>query len=254
MLKGKKLTLALLVLSFVFSFNLSKVLAQQGCTFSTLQDDWQYSADWCGEISISGPATVNPGTDWVGTIAAANPYATCSVSSNSGCSLGCYVSADGTEVIAPVGPNHCGSFTVTVTQPASGGCPELTASKAVRINNTGQGGSWQAYPDGNGSCCSSTTGHCSCNGVGGIPIGCTIGQYKYTGVGNPGTVCLCVNEPWCCTSPLTTRPCGTTCENPCGQTCAETCPSVSCNIPPGTWTGECGMQWTAQEWKCTTCE
>jgi hypothetical protein len=158
MLKSWKVKLGLLVLTIVFFSSLSVVFAQPGCNISTLQDDWQYPDDWC-QPELPGEDTVDPGTDWNGIISPADPYATCSVSSNSGCSLECYVSADGSEVIVPVGPNHCGSFTVTITQPASGGCPESSASKDVRI--TGQGGGWSAThccsdADYCGSCCGTT--------------------------------------------------------------------------------------------------
>ena len=205
----------------------------------------------CAEFTLSGAATVNPSSTWVGTIDPPCPGATCEVTSNSGCTLECTVDETGTQVLVTLGGSDCGSFTVTVTEAGkiSDGCAEYSDSATVRINDTGQGGSWQAYGAGNGSCCAG--GACTCNPVGGVIIGCIVGQYRYLGVANPGTSCMCVNAPWCCTSPLTTRPCDVSCANPCGQSCATTCPSVSCGIPPGTFTGECKITWTAQEWKCS---
>lgn len=213
--------------------------------------------DCCEQFSLTGAATVNPGATWTGTINPPCPGATCEVVSNSGCTLACVIDDAGSQVQVTTDANDCGSFTVTVTESGGlvEGCQGYSATKAVRINNTGQGGSWTSLGSPTnctaaGTCCSSATGTCTCGTLVGVPLGCVVDECKYNGVGGTGTLCMCVNAPWCCTSPLSTRPCSTACPNPCGQSCATTCPAPSCPIPPGSWTGECKIQWTSQEWRC----
>jgi hypothetical protein len=95
----------------------------------------------CDVFTLSGSSTQNPGTTWEGTLDIPCPGATCEVSSNSGCAFGCSMSPDGSTVSVVVGANDCGSFTVTVTYNQQD-CEGISASIVVRINNTGQGGTW----------------------------------------------------------------------------------------------------------------
>jgi hypothetical protein len=240
MLKSWKVKLGLVVLSLVCWSGLSGLVAAQTCppTFSNLPDHWQYPPDWCGEISISSPATVNPGTDWNGTISPADLDTTCSVSSNSGCSLGCYVSADGSEVIVPVGPNHCGSFTVTITQPASGGCPEGSATKAVRIKNTGQGGAWELIYQCNGNCSGPDTRGCYNTNT----VGTVIDDNGYAWW---WTNCKCfLNPP------------GTQCDTDFANGICSSGWGSPC--PPSGWEGLrdyfCCGDIRKYEWKCNICQ
>ncbi len=97
----------------------------------------------CTNMTLTGADTVNPGATWTGTIGSdegACQNATCTVTSNSGCSLTCVVSQDGTQVTVAVGATDCGSFTVEIS------CGDESDSKSVRINDTGQGGGWAAVP------------------------------------------------------------------------------------------------------------
>lgn len=257
MLKVKKLALALLVLPFVFSFSLSEAFAQQdSCNVSNLPGNWNYTPAWCQPV-VTGEEAVNPGTDWVGTIQPAAPNALCSASSNSGCTLECYVSADGSEVIVPLEPNQCGSFTVTVTRD-SPDCGASTASKTVRINNTGQGGSWTVIDCFQGGCPSWPPGPCinNCTGYN-MPCPGTPaiynGKYKIGGGGS-------------CTYAATYqyRGCpGTGCDS--GQSGTPDpggfCPtgeleSTICYASPR-WDTVCSCVkygWELCEWKCNTCE
>lgn len=218
--------------------------------------DCRPTVDCCDAFSLTGSNTINPGGSWIGTISPPCPGAACEVVSNSGCSITCIVDEAGSQVEVIPDPNDCGSFTVTVTEEGDigDGCSAHSASKTVRINNTGQGGSWTTVGSptnctAGGTCCSVGSGSCDCAPIGGVPIGCTVDECRYNGVG-VGTLCMCANDPACCTTPGSTRPCQTLCPNPCGQSCGTTCPAVSCNIPPGTWTGECQIQWNSQEWRC----
>lgn len=232
--------IGLLVLPFVFCLSSSGVFAQPECTVSTITENVEYPPDWCGEISISGPATVNPGTNWVGTIEPAAPDVTCSVSSNSGCTMPCSVNEAGSQVTAQIGPNNCGSFTVTITKAASGPCPESSASTQVRINNTGQGGEWILV----GSC---SHGYCGpCDFTRAIPFECTQGQYKYNG------------QYWCCRTEI---------DGYCGSACSPNdCPANDCYpVPCHPGSGKCASLhckcddnyyywYNKREWQCTTCE
>jgi hypothetical protein len=110
-----------------------------GCTATK---EIVFTCDACCEFEITGSNTVNPGVQWVGTIKPGCAGATCGVVSNSGCSPTCTMKADGSKVYVTPGAADCGTFTVTVTKAAEGDCPEWSATIAVRINNTGQGGGW----------------------------------------------------------------------------------------------------------------
>lgn len=205
----------------------------------------------CGDsLALTGADTVNPAATWTGTITPACPEVICSVESNSGCTLSCSVSGDGTQVTVTPLATDCGSFTVTLTQPGDDEeCPP--ASKTVRINNTGQGGSWVSL--GNTSC--GTCGGCAGQpGIDPTPANCTEGKYQYAFVGGaPSSVQCCANPPHpprCC-DPVAY--CTDVCAGvaPCGVACSDYCNDGNCNIPPGTWTGECKMTWTTYEWKCS---
>jgi hypothetical protein len=94
--------------------------------------------DCCRDTVISGAPTVNPDSPWVGSIYEPCPGGTCEAVSNSGCGLPCAINPFGTQATVAVGPDHCGSFTVTVTD----SCRENSFSAVVRINDLGQGGEW----------------------------------------------------------------------------------------------------------------
>lgn len=94
-------------------------------------------ADCCEAFTLTGSDTVAPGATWTGTISPACPDATCSVSSNSGCTLTCSVNAAGSQVEVPTGGSDCGGFVVTVSY-SKAGCTSRSATKGVRIT----GGSW----------------------------------------------------------------------------------------------------------------
>jgi hypothetical protein len=92
----------------------------------------------CLDFEITGAPTVNPGSQWTGTITPACPTATCEVSSNSGCTIGCGMNDAGSEVYVTPGVDDCGGFTVTVTdqEECEDGAP--SDSFGVRINNAGE--------------------------------------------------------------------------------------------------------------------
>jgi hypothetical protein len=96
----------------------------------------------CEEFTLTGNSTVNNGELWTGTISPACPGVECNVTSNSGCSIGCSVNDAGSQVLVTPSPGTCGSFTVTVTD-AGEGCDPNSANKVVRINDQGQGGTWE---------------------------------------------------------------------------------------------------------------
>lgn len=121
----------------------------------------------CKPFTLTGDATVNPGEDWVGIIDPPCPGSTCTMGFNaddpSECEAGCVVSGSGGSVTVSVGENDCGVATVTVTDT----CKENSASATIRINNTGQGGSWVPY--------------CNYNTVFCPTAGCTLNMEKYSG-------------------------------------------------------------------------
>jgi hypothetical protein len=102
----------------------------------------------CKEFTITGDATVNPGVGWVGRIEPACPLATCEMLSNSECTPSCEVYANGSRVLVTTAGSDCGSVTVTVSyedEDENGNPCSGEASKTIRINDTGQGGSWEIY-------------------------------------------------------------------------------------------------------------
>lgn len=223
----RKLTIVFLVLPFVFCLSFSGVFAQQGCTVSTITGNVQYP---CIEIGLGGADTVDAGNNWVGTIDSGSPGVTCSVSSNSGCSIGCSVSVDGSSVTVPVASNQCGSFTVTLTKAASGGCPESSASKDVRI--TGQGGRWEL--------CSSGGEGIFCNGpwCGGEDD--IEGKMKYVVWCKAGGMCL--RRTWYDTTDCNGNPAK---RIYCPEYCAEG--TQGC---PGSYNY---CSWGVYEWNCPSC-
>ena len=134
----------------------------------------------CTTYTITGAATVNPGADWEGTI---SPCCTSiEITVTGDCFTGSSsLSGDGCTVTVSVGDSDCGTFTVTATHNESG-CDTLEASIAVRINNTGQGGSWVHDTDsgslGLGGC---ESGDCGGGAVTNYGDNCIEGQYKYGG-------------------------------------------------------------------------
>ena len=95
----------------------------------------------CKEFVVEGPTTINPGATWQGVVTPSCEDATCAVTSNSGCTISCEMNPNGSKVFAYPGASDCGSFKVTVSY-TEGGCDSQEAYQWVRINNTGQGGSW----------------------------------------------------------------------------------------------------------------
>lgn len=142
----------------------------------------------CEEFTLTGNNTVNPGATWTGTISPACPSAECSVVSNSGCTLTCTVNGTGSQVTVTPGGSDCGSFTVTVTDASVGEECTSEATKEVRINNTGQGGSWDVESEGRHSCPGACTYVCDDE----FYSACIVGQYKWSRYGT-GT---CADSLW----------------------------------------------------------
>ncbi len=106
----------------------------------------------CDPFTLTGDNTVNPAGDWEGTIDPPCPGATCTVQSNSGCDISCSVNGSGSKVTVSPGATDCGAFEVTVTKGVED-CATVSATKVVRINDTGQGGAWVPYCNYNTSNC-----------------------------------------------------------------------------------------------------
>jgi hypothetical protein len=96
----------------------------------------------CDTFTLSGASSVNPGAEWTGTISPCCEDVERSAVVDCG-SVSVSLSPDGCTVTATVGDTACGTFTVTVTQDVDG-CDEQEASLGVMINNTGQGGAYEA--------------------------------------------------------------------------------------------------------------
>lgn len=203
--------------------------------------------DCCDEMTLTGDDTVNPGSTWTGTISPSCGDLECSVVSNSGCSLSCNVLAGGAQVTVAVGANDCGSFTVTVTDVTDDSCVE-TASKTVRINNTGQGGAWVNidFFAGVNTCRNDCGGDPMRTSTDGFTQNCIDGKYRVgawnSAIGNMSC--------WCCYA------CDTGCsaDDPHPDKCATIC--LDC--PATDWCGECTgtyrgnyTTWGLWEWKCT---
>jgi hypothetical protein len=202
----------------------------------------------CEELEITGDATVNPGATWTGTIIGAGKCCTeldLQVTSNSGCTIGGAMDEFCTEVAVGVGADDCGGFTVTITD-LTENC-SASASFSVRINNTGQGGSWTAgaqcsiNPPG---CNAPFTGACYNHGVG-INGNCIIGLSKWVYHYQPCSTNL---EGW--------MPCGTGCQvEHCPTSCAgATCSGVPYNTRPCPCTGAGYQGWwwdsRVDTWEC----
>lgn len=180
----------------------------------------------CVELEITGADTVNPGSVWTGYISGASKCCAelnLEVTSNSGCTIGGAMNEFCTEIYVTPGADDCGGFTVTITD--EGEECSASASKSVRINNTGQGGAWTI-----GSSCSINppgcnapfTGACYNHGVG-INGNCTVEfsrwvyHYQTCSTNLPALACLtgcayancpvsCAGPP-CFTPTQNTRPC-----------------------------------------------
>jgi hypothetical protein len=132
----------------------------------------------CEEIDLTGSATQGVGTTWTGVISPACPDAECEVTSNSGCTLSCGVNEAGSEVTVAVGGGHCGSFTVTVTGPGSGGsCSENSDSVTVKI--TGNGGDWKLLTVNGPGVVGCNVGICCGCSYNNIYAPCISGGFKY---------------------------------------------------------------------------
>lgn len=94
----------------------------------------------CEDMELTGADTVTSGESWVGTISTPCPSLTCSVVSNSGCTIGCLLNEAGSQVTVATDAGDCGSFTVTVSQDIGGDCPSVTSSKVVRLSE----GNWNS--------------------------------------------------------------------------------------------------------------
>lgn len=139
----------------------------------------------CEDFTLTGASTVDPGSQWTGTIDPACPGAKCWVVSNSGCTITCQVNEAGSQVTATPGASDCGSFKVTVYDDVFG-CDQNNAEKWVRINDTGQGGGWTVcYSDAEGACIT----QCTCE------EDWADGRIVFTG--GTGVGCLfCSVDPW----------------------------------------------------------
>lgn len=183
------------------------------------------SCDCCESFTVTEDQTVvDPGGVATFTINPPCPGATCEVTSNSGCTLGCSVSPSGKSVVVVVGASDCGTFTVTVTSVGTTECPEESdTSGGVKINNTGQGGAWEHdIPNPNPGC-----SECGAGGaVTQYTDSCLFGVYKYGGFdptdNNPceGTWTVQCKGPADCNGhgsepPCTSKGCGCGGDYPC---------------------------------------
>ena len=103
----------------------------------------------CDAFTITGNATQNPGTVWVGEIDPPCRDATCEVVTNGTCPFNstCRISDDGKTVWVYLDADDCGTAMLTVTGPTEDNegvaCDPLEeAVFGIRINDDGQGGEW----------------------------------------------------------------------------------------------------------------
>ena len=169
-------------------------------------------AGCCDPFTITGSGTVNPGSTWTGTVDPCCPDLTSDhVTVTADCVTATVsVTSDGCSVYVTPDTDSCGTFTVEVTLPASGDCPEITTSIMVRVNNTGQGGTW-AYDQSSTDLGLSGCLACNCGGgVTNYGTYCDIGAYRYGGYNaTPGQYCTGTVTAQC-------RGIGTGACNPCG--------------------------------------
>ena len=143
------------------------------------------SCDCCIAFTVTADqSVVDPGGVATFTVNPPCPGATCEVTSNSGCTLGCSISDSGHSVVVVVGNSDCGTFFVTVTSPSNEECSEESAiSGGVKINNDGQGGEW-AYDQSSSDLGEQGCVACNCGGSITYPSGyCDLGEYRYGGFG-----------------------------------------------------------------------
>lgn len=150
----------------------------------------------CAEFTLSGASTVAPGSTWTGTISPACPGASCTVISNSGCSLDCTVNEAGSQVTVDTDAGDCGGFTIIVTDETTGECTANSDSMFVKIT----GGVWthdQSSSDLGLRGCDTGT----CPGQGGNTAKyndfCYSGAYKYGGWEVVGLACEGNWGYWC---------------------------------------------------------
>jgi hypothetical protein len=192
----------------------------------------------CEEFTLAGDDTVNQDSTWTGTISPACPTAVCEVSSNSGCDpFTCGINGPGSQVTVDVGPDECGSFTVTVRDGED--CEDTTATKSVRIN----AGSWVTILT------SACTAGClnTCFPSDGSGPACVTGIYKYGRRGGgincrDGHHISCHGPPSICWNQ-------DNCDWGCLSPGAGYCPHVPCEGPAyGYLTHHDAAKC---EWKCT---
>lgn len=234
----------------------------RGCTFDCPDEGVPpgggvccYS-QWFGCPTLTGTATVNPGTEWIGSIDPACTvagYLSCAVISNSGCTgLSCSLDFTGDKVRVQVPANACGSFTVQLIVTQQGVCQlDCDVRFDVRINNTGQGGEWT-----------------DCDSAGNSGLFCTgpwclgsryIGNKGGESGGDAGKILLgvtcwgggmCVRDRFytlddCSATPVITIDCLAEC-------CDGCCPGGDLNCSP------CSRSWaycggSTKEWDCPSC-
>ncbi len=209
--------------------------------------------DCCELIALTGSLTQGVGTTWTGTISPACPGAECEVTSNSGCTLSCGINGAGSEVTVAVGGGDCGSFTVTVDGPGSGGsCPQNSDSITVKI--TGNGGDWKLVTTNGPGFIGCTTGVCcGCSNQTYAP--CISGGFKYGTGQDPFTGNNACRDNW-------SRQCKGEANEPCSSSnSAPPCDSdKSCASDSHPSCGRCDVDggcccmnhsyWKC-EWKCT---
>lgn len=101
----------------------------------------------CDSFSLTGANTVNPDSNVVLTVSPCCTGIEITVAATCG-SVNSSTSPDGCKVTVSVGAAACGEITVTATYTAEN-CTTRTATKYIRINNTGQGGAWNDWT----ACC-----------------------------------------------------------------------------------------------------
>ncbi|MHA2351157.1 MAG: hypothetical protein ACXADL_16180, partial [Candidatus Thorarchaeota archaeon] len=201
--------------------------------------------DCCSAFSLTGAATVNPGVDWTGTLTPCCEDAIVDISDGPDCgTVTPTLSGDGCTVTASVSDSACGTFTVRVRQTKTG-CDALEATFVVRINNTGQGGSWAFLNSNPGNC--NASGNCGCGYGSGLPYAaCVFEGFKY-GTNNGATFDCSQNFGYSCFG-------GTSCDDggsypPCGggsYECGD--PGPACGNPADWCTGKV---WHKCEWSCS---
>lgn len=147
--------------------------------------------DCCETFTVTADqSTVNPGGTATFTISPPCPGATATATSNSGCTLSASVNPSGSSASVTVGASDCGSFYVTVSKAANENCDAVSAdSGSVRINNTGQGGSWtdEGLCENHAEFTTGLPGNAEdCIGIGGSTVDAEYtGQYKLMTPGFP---------------------------------------------------------------------